>query len=74
MAISHIESLILDPGMQDALDRAKAYIDAGTDIIMIHSRMKEPDEIFEFFKLYHQQNKTVPLKVVPSSFNGVTET
>jgi len=74
MIISRIESLILDAGMQDALDRAKAYIDAGTDIIMIHSRMKEPDEIFEFCELYHQQNNAVPLKVVPSSFNGVTET
>ena len=73
MVISRIESLILDFGMQDALDRAQAYIDAGTDVIMIHSRMKEPDEIFEFCEKYHQLPKTVPLKIVPSSFNGVTE-
>ncbi len=73
MLISRIESLILDAGMQDALDRAAAYIDAGSDIIMIHSRMKEPDEIFEFCKRYHKLQKTVPLKLVPSSFNSVTE-
>ena len=73
MIVSRIESLILDAGMQDAIDRAKAYIDAGTDIIMIHSRMNEPDEIFEFCDIYHKLPRAVPLKVVPSSFNGVTE-
>jgi phosphoenolpyruvate phosphomutase / 2-hydroxyethylphosphonate cytidylyltransferase len=73
MVISRIESLILDAGMQDALDRSQAYIDAGTDVIMIHSRMNEPDEIFEFCKKYHKLPKVAPLKVVPSSFNGVTE-
>jgi len=73
MLISRIESLILDAGMEDALDRAEAYIDAGSDIIMIHSRMKEPDEIFEFCERYHKKPRTVPLKVVPSSFNSVTE-
>jgi phosphoenolpyruvate phosphomutase / 2-hydroxyethylphosphonate cytidylyltransferase len=73
MVISRIESLILDAGMQDALDRSQAYIDAGTDVIMIHSRMKEPSEIFEFCEKYHKQPRVVPLKVVPSSFNSVTE-
>jgi phosphoenolpyruvate mutase len=73
MVISRIESLILEAGMQDALDRAKAYMDAGTDAIMIHSRLKNPDEIFEFCEKYHQFNTTVPLMVVPSSFNSVTE-
>ena len=73
MIISRIESLILEKGMQDALDRAEAYIDAGTDVIMIHSMLKEPDEIFEFCEKYHKLSTTVPLKVVPSSFNSVTE-
>lgn len=59
--------------MQDALDRAQAYIDAGTDVVMIHSRHKEPDEIFAFCERYHRLPRTVPLKVVPSSFNAVTE-
>jgi len=73
MIISRIESLILDAGMQDALDRSQAYIEAGTDVIMIHSRMKEPQEIFEFCEKYHKLPRVVPLKVVPSSFNSVTE-
>jgi len=73
MIISRIESLILEAGMQNALDRACAYIDAGADVIMIHSRMNTPDEIFEFCEKYHRLPRTVPLKVVPSSFNTVTE-
>jgi phosphoenolpyruvate phosphomutase len=73
MIISRIESLILEAGMQDALDRAKAYMEAGTDAIMIHSRLQDPEEIFEFCEKYHRLSTTVPLMVVPSSFNGVTE-
>jgi phosphoenolpyruvate phosphomutase len=73
MIISRIESLILDAGMEDAINRAKAYIEAGSDIIMIHSRQKKPDEIFEFCDKYHCLKRTVPLMVVPSSFNSVTE-
>jgi len=73
MVIARIESLILEKGMQDALDRASAYIDAGADVIMIHSRQKEADEIFEFCEKYHRLSRTVPLKVVPSSFSHITE-
>ena len=73
MIISRIESLILDAGMQDAIDRSQAYIEAGTDAIMIHSRKKEPDEIFQFCKQFHKLPNTVPLKIVPSSFNSVSE-
>jgi phosphoenolpyruvate phosphomutase len=73
MIISRIESLILEAGMNDAIERAKAYIDAGSDAIMIHSRQKDPKEIFKFCEEFHKIPKTVPLKVVPSSFNSVTE-
>jgi phosphoenolpyruvate phosphomutase / 2-hydroxyethylphosphonate cytidylyltransferase len=73
MIISRIESLILESGMQDALDRAKAYIEAGTDVIMIHSMLKDPSEIFEFCEKYKSFKNKVPLMVVPSSFNIVTE-
>ncbi len=73
MIIARIESLILGAGMEDALTRAQAYMDAGADAIMIHSREKEPDEIFEFCEKFHKFSRKVPLMVVPSSFNGVTE-
>lgn len=73
MIISRIESLILEAGMDDAIDRAKAYIDAGSDAIMIHSRQENPDEIFEFCSRFHKLPSIVPLKIVPSSFNLVNE-
>ena len=73
MIIARIESLILDKGMDDAINRAKAYLNAGADSIMIHSRKKSPDEIFEFCNLYSQIENKKPLVVVPSSFNSVTE-
>lgn len=71
MLISRIESLILGKGMEDALYRADEYVEAGTDAIMIHSKKKDPDEIFEFCKIFRSNHKTVPLMVVPSSFNSV---
>jgi len=72
MIIARIESLILDAGMDDALTRADAYIQAGADGIMIHSRLKDPSEIFEFMKKFRLKNQHTPVVVVPSSFNSVT--
>ncbi len=72
MIIARIESLILEKGMTDALDRAFAYTDAGADGIMIHSRKKTPDEIFEFVQKFREKDKITPLVVVPTSFNSVT--
>ena len=73
MIIARIESLILEQGMEDAISRAKTYLDAGADGIMIHSRQKSFDEIKEFAKLYNQLPNRKPLVVVPSSYNQVTE-
>ncbi|EFI32827.1 phosphoenolpyruvate phosphomutase [Desulfonatronospira thiodismutans ASO3-1] len=73
MVIARIESLILDKGQEDALTRARAYMDAGVDGIMIHSRRKTPDEVFSFCREYNKMPNRKPLVVVPSSFNTVTE-
>jgi len=73
MLIARIESLILETGMEDALKRADAYVGAGADGIMIHSRKKSPDEIFEFVKTFRKKHKAVPIVVVPTTFNSVTE-
>lgn len=73
MIIARIESLILEKGLDDAITRAKAYLEAGADGIMIHSRKKDPKEIFEFCDAYRQLPNRKPLVVVPSSFNQVTE-
>ena len=73
MIIARIESLILEKGLQDALTRSFAYLDAGADGIMIHSRKSEPDEIYEFCDLFREQNESTPLIVAPTSYNKVTE-
>lgn len=73
MIIARIESLILEQGMDDAIARAKAYVEAGADGIMIHSRKKDPAEILEFCDLFRSFNKSTPIVVVPSSFNSITE-
>ena len=73
MIIARIESLILKQGMDDAIMRAKTYLDAGADGIMIHSREKTFDEIKDFAKLYNQLPNRKPLVVVPSSYSQVTE-
>ncbi len=73
MIIARIESLILNRGMEDALTRAHAFVKAGADGIMIHSRKKDPAEILEFCDKFRADNKNTPIVIVPSSFNSVTE-
>ena len=73
MLIARIESLILEKGMDDALTRAFAYVAAGADGIMIHSRQNDPTEIFTFCDQFREKDTTTPLVVVPTSFNTVTE-
>lgn len=73
MICARIESLILEQGMEDALERAFAFSEAGADAIMIHSRKKDPAEIFEFVAKFREKNTTTPIVVVPTSFNTVTE-
>lgn len=73
MIIARIESLILERGMEDALTRAFAFRDAGADGIMIHSRKKDPAEIFEFCDKFREKDKKTPIVVVPTSYNQVTE-
>lgn len=73
MIIARIESLILERGMEDALERAYAFVKAGADAIMIHSRKKDPAEILEFCDKFRNTDKGTPIVVVPSSFNTITE-
>ena len=73
MIIARIESLILKQGLEDALKRAFAYVDAGADGIMIHSREKTPDEIIQFCDAFRKEDPKTPIVVVPTSFNVITE-
>ncbi|MCL2187609.1 MAG: phosphoenolpyruvate mutase [Defluviitaleaceae bacterium] len=71
--IARIESLILGNGLEDAVERAKAYINAGADGIMIHSNKKAPDEVFAFCDEYVKFGGKIPLVAVPTTYNTVTE-
>jgi phosphoenolpyruvate phosphomutase len=73
MIIARIESLILEVGMTDAINRAFAYVEAGADGIMIHSRKKEPQEIFEFAQIFRKEYENIPLVSVPTTYNTVYE-
>lgn len=73
MICARIESLILEMGMEDAMNRAIAYVKAGADAIMIHSRKEDPAEIFDFAQNFRAKDSKTPLVVVPTSFNSVTE-
>ena len=73
MIIARIESLILEQGQEDALKRARAFAAAGADAIMIHSRKKDPAEIYAFCDEFRKTDKTTPIVVVPTSFNCATE-
>ncbi|MCL2705910.1 MAG: phosphoenolpyruvate mutase [Spirochaetaceae bacterium] len=73
MVFARIESLILKAGLEDALKRAYAYVDAGADGIMIHSKEKTPDEVISFLKQFKTKCPNVPTVVVPTSYSSVTE-
>ena len=73
MVIARCESLIVGAGQDDAMDRVQAYIAAGADGIMIHSKSKTPDEIAAFCGAYAQLPCRVPLVAVPSTYPQVTE-
>ena len=73
MIIARCESLILDKGMTDAIERCKAYLHSGADGIMIHSRQEDGVEILEFCEKYKEFGAGKPLVVVPSSFDRITE-
>ncbi len=73
MLIARIESLILENGMEDALERAERYVEAGADGIMIHSRSNKADEILEFCDRFRAIDGTTPLVVVPTTYGSVYE-
>ncbi|MBI9065658.1 MAG: phosphoenolpyruvate mutase [Salinivirgaceae bacterium] len=73
MIIARVESLILGKSVEEALERAHAYVGAGADAVMIHSKEKTGLDIKEFCKSFRKSNKNTPIVVVPSTFNHITE-
>ena len=73
MIIARIESLILEKGEEDALMRAKRYVEAGADGIMIHSKSEKPEEVYSFCKKFKAVYQDIPVVIVPTTYNTVTE-
>ncbi|MFT7519964.1 MAG: 2-methylisocitrate lyase-like PEP mutase family enzyme [Kiritimatiellia bacterium] len=73
MIVARVESLILGKGVDDAIHRAKIYIAAGADAVMIHYKGTDPTEYFECCARYAELEVRVPLVVVPSTFSQVRE-
>ncbi|MCR4773544.1 MAG: phosphoenolpyruvate mutase [Prevotella sp.] len=73
MIIARVESLIAGKPMEDALERAYAYVEAGADGIMIHSRNKSGDDIKEFCLTFRKRHANVPIVVVPTTYNQIKE-
>ena len=77
MIIARLESLIAGLSMENALERARTYLMAGADGIMIHSKSKSPDEILEFSVAYKKILQDLeldkPLICVPTTYNSITE-
>ena len=73
MIIARIESFILGKTKEDAIKRAKAYIESGADGIMIHSKEKSGDDIKSFCESFRKFDTNTPLIVVPSTYNHVKE-
>ena len=69
MVIARIEALISGAGMDEALKRATAYENAGADAILIHSKKKTPDEVFEFADSWKGNS---PVVVIPTTYDTVT--
>jgi len=68
LVIARVEALISDLGMNEAIKRADAYEKAGADAILIHSKQKTPDEIFEFADTW---KGSLPIIAIPTTYDSV---
>ncbi len=73
MIIARIESLVLGKPIEDAIERAEAYISAGADGILIHSKDKDTTKLRDFCSIYSKLKNKKPLILVPTAYSQVTE-
>lgn len=69
LVIARTEALIAGWGMDEALERGRAYADAGADMVLIHSKSEEPDEVLEFARRW---DRSTPLVCVPTIYRQTT--
>ena len=73
MIIARLESLIAGRDVADALMRAQVYVQAGADAVMIHSKESHGKDIFEFMRRFREFSGSIPIVVVPTTYNIFTE-
>lgn len=73
MIIARCESIIAGKPVADALERCFAYVEAGADGIMIHSKDKSGEDIKEFCKKFREKHSSIPIVVVPTTYNHIKE-
>lgn len=74
MVVARLEALIAELGEEEALKRAEAYVGAGVDAIMIHSKKKDPSEVLSFMDKFQQNiSNSIPIIAVPTTYNNLTE-
>ena len=73
MIIARIESLIAGKPISDALERAYAYVQAGADGIMIHSKDKSGEDIKGFCQIFRKTYAHIPIVVVPTTYDHIYE-
>jgi len=73
MIIARLESLIAGESVNDAMMRAKIYIENGADAVMIHSKEKDGSDILEFMKMFRNYSQNIPIVLVPTTYNKFTE-
>jgi len=74
IVVARLEALIAGLGEEEALKRAEAYVGAGVDAVMIHSKEKEPTEVLSFMKHFKKNiSSTIPIIAVPTTYNTITE-
>lgn len=71
--VARIESFILGKSLNDAIKRAEAYVKSGANAILIHSKSKNPNEIFSFSKVFLKSKYYRPIIVVPSTYSKTFE-
>ncbi|MBO82775.1 MAG: phosphoenolpyruvate mutase [Actinobacteria bacterium] len=77
LIIARLESLIAGLGIEETMFRAEKYINAGVDGIMIHSKLKSPEEILDFIPRYEELCKKIGrrpcLVAVPTTYNSIND-
>lgn len=70
LVIARTEALIAGAGLEEAQRRGRAYVEAGADLILVHSKQKTPHEVLAFAAHW---DLPTPIALVPTAYPDLTE-